>query len=162
MIFQHLITIRPLLLSLALLATLAAGRSVAADPATVTVTVEKAWSRATPPGVPVGAGYLTIRNRGTNDDQLIAASSPIAGEVQVHQSLVVDGEVRMREQGNLVVPAGGTLVLKPGGYHLMLLDLKAPLTAGQRIPVTLRFAKAGTVTAQLLVGKAGAPAPDQN
>lgn len=158
--FPQIISPRQLLLTLAVLATLASGLSVGAD--TATITIEKAWSRATPPGVPVGAGYMTIRNRGQDNDQLIAVSSPAAGAVQVHQSLMVSGEAQMREQKALVVPAGGSLVLEPGGYHLMLLDLKAPLIAGQRVPVTLQFERAGAVTAQLLVGKAGAPGPEQH
>ncbi|MEQ1800993.1 MAG: copper chaperone PCu(A)C [Gammaproteobacteria bacterium] len=160
MSFQRMIIPRPLLLTLALLATLASGLSVGAD--TATVTIEKAWARATPPGVPVGAGYMTIRNRGKDNDQLIAVSSPAAGAVQVHQSLMVNGEAQMREQKALLVPAGGSLVLEPGGYHLMLLDLTAPLVAGKRVPVTLQFEKSGAVTAQLVVDKAGSPAPDQD
>jgi len=160
MSFQRMIIPRQPLLALAVLATLASGLSVGAD--TATVTVENAWSRATPPGVPVGAGYMTIRNRGKDNDHLIAVSSPAAGAVQVHQSLMVNGEAQMREQKALLVPAGGSLVLEPGGYHLMLLDLKAPLVAGKRVPVTLQFEKSGAVTAQLVVGKAGSPAPDQD
>ena len=148
-----------LFLALAIVGVLAWVTEVDAD-RSATVAIEKAWSRATPPGVPVGVGYLTIRNGGPDNDRLIAVSSPVASAVQVHQSLMVAGEAQMREQKNLVVPAGGSLVLEPGGYHLMLLDLKAPLVAGQRVPVTLQFEKAGPVTAQLLVGKPGAPAPE--
>jgi hypothetical protein len=157
---QQVSRTRQLVLVLALLTGLAP--SAPADAHHDTVTVERAWSRATPPGVPVGAGYLTIRNGGPEDDRLVAVSSPAAGEVQIHQSLVVGGQSQMREQKDLRVPAGGSLVLEPGGYHLMLMDLKAPLVAGQRVPVTLQFDKAGTVTAELLVGKAGAPAPAED
>jgi len=149
--------VRRLLLAFTALAVLAPASPVVADEARVTV--ERAWSRATPPGMPVGVGYLTIHNPGAADDQLVAVSSPAAGEVQIHESQMVGDEARMRQHATLLVPAGGTLVLEPGGYHLMLMDLRAPLVVGQRVPVTLTFARSGAVTTELLVGRAGAPAP---
>jgi copper(I)-binding protein len=121
------------------------------------VTIEGAWSRATPPGAKVAAGYLTIRNAGASADRLVAASSPAAARVETHV-IEKQGEIlRMREVKGYEVPAKGSFELKPGGPHLMLVDIKAPLKEGEKLPVTLRFEKAGEVKAELEVRALGAP-----
>jgi periplasmic copper chaperone A len=121
--------------------------------------IEAPWSRATPPGVTTGVAYLTIRNDGAAADRLLAASSPQAESVEIHQTSMVDGEMQMRERQDLPVPPGAVLRFEPGGYHLMLVGLKAPLVAGGRATLTLRFERAGPITVELPVAAAGAPAP---
>jgi copper(I)-binding protein len=123
--------------------------------------IEHPWARATAPGVPVGAGYLTIRDTGGRGDRLVGAASPVAGVVQIHQTTMADGAMQMREQAVLDVPPGGVVVLEPGGYHLMLMQLTGPLVAGGRVPLTLEFARSGRVTIELEVAAPGAPGPDR-
>ncbi|HEY5896033.1 MAG TPA: copper chaperone PCu(A)C, partial [Burkholderiales bacterium] len=114
-----------------------------AAPALAQVTVENAWARATPPGAKIGAGYFTLRNTGTTADRLLAVSSPAAARVETHVT-VKEGDVsKMREVKGYEVPAKGSLELKPGGSHLMFVDIKAPFKEGQHIEALLRFAKAG-------------------
>ena len=114
------------------------------------ITVQDAWSRATPPGAKIAAGYLTIHNAGAAD-RLVSASSPAAEQVQTHVT-IREGEItRMREVKGYDVPARGTLELKPGGAHLMLVNIKAPFKAGTSVPLTLKFEKAGEVKTELQV-----------
>ena len=122
--------------------------------------ISQAWSRATPSGAKTGGGYLTIENKGSAPDRLIAASAEIAGKLQVHEMSVKDGVMTMRplEQG-LAIEPGKTVKLAPGGYHLMLMDLKQPLKQGDKVPVTLEFEKAGKVALSLDVQGVGAQAP---
>jgi copper(I)-binding protein len=126
-----------------------------AAPAMAQVTVEDAWARATPPGAKIAAGYLTIRNAGAAD-RLVAASSPAAEKVETHVT-IKDGDVsRMREVKGYAVPAKGTLQLTPAGSHLMLVNIKAPLEEGEKVPLVLRFEKAGEVKTELAVRPLGA------
>ena len=121
------------------------------------VTVENAWARATPPGAKIAAGYLTIRNAGAAD-RLVSASSPAAEKVETHVT-VKDGDVsRMREVKGYAVPAKGKVELAPGGSHLMLVNIKAPLKEGEKVPLVLRFEKAGEVKTELAVRALGASA----
>jgi periplasmic copper chaperone A len=121
------------------------------------VTIEGAWSRATPPGAKVAAGYLTIRNAGASADRLVAASSPAAARVETHV-IEKQGEIlRMREVKGYEVPAKGRFELKPGGPHLMLVDIKRPLKEGEKLPLVLRFQNAGEVKVELEVRALGAP-----
>ena len=119
--------------------------------------------RATLPGQPVGGGYLTISNGGSADDRLLAVTSPAAGAVDLHQ-MRMDGDV-MRMSAvpdGIVVPAGGSITLEPGGLHLMFSDLAAPLLAGEVVEVTLVFERAGEVVVVLPVLPVGAIAPMAN
>jgi copper(I)-binding protein len=128
---------------------------VAAAPAMAQVRIEDAWARATPPGAKIAAGYLTIRNTGSAD-RLLSASSPAAEKVETHTTMK-DGDIsRMREVKGYEVPANGTLELAPNGAHLMLVNIKAPLKAGDQVPLVLRFEKAGEVKTQLAVRPLGA------
>jgi periplasmic copper chaperone A len=109
------------------------------------IEVTQAWMRATPPGAKVAAGYMTVRNKSAQPDRLVAATSLSAGAVQTHVH-IKDGEIlRMREVKGYDIPAKGALELRPGGAHLMLVDLKQPLKEGDKVPVTLRFERAGEV-----------------
>jgi copper(I)-binding protein len=122
--------------------------------------ITQAWSRATPGGAKIGGGYLTIENKGSAPDRLIGGSADIAGKVEVHEMAMNNGVMTMRplEKG-LAIEPGKTVKLAPGGYHLMMFDLKGPLKQGDKLPVTLEFEKAGKVTVSLDVQGVGAQAP---
>jgi len=112
--------------------------------------------RATVGSIPSSAGYLTIRNNGTDNDWLVAATSDLARKTELHSMTMDNGVMRMRQvEGGIPVPAGGTVTLAPGGFHIMLIGLKAPLHAGQGYDVTLDFRHAGPMT---ITGTAVKPA----
>ncbi len=122
--------------------------------------ISQAWSRATPGGAKVAGGYLTIENKGTASDKLIAVSADIAGKADVHEMAMDNGVMKMRPlDKGLVIEAGKTVKLAPGGYHLMLQELKGPFKEGEKVPVTLEFEKAGKVAISLDVQGVGAQAP---
>lgn len=105
--------------------------------------------RETPPNAPVAAGFLTVTNTGGEDDRLLAATMDpgTVREIQLHEMAMTDGVMRMAPvEGGIDVPAGETVHLEPGGLHLMLMGLAAPMAAGDTHSVTLRFAEAGEVT----------------
>jgi periplasmic copper chaperone A len=134
------------------------GLSFLALPAWAQVSVEKPWSRATPPGAKVGAGFMQLKNAGAAD-RVVGASSPVAGRVEMHVT-VREGEVmKMREVKAFDLPAGGTFELKPGGAHLMLMDLKRPLKKGESVPLTLKLEKGGELKLELPVQELGARSP---
>lgn len=115
-------------------------------PAAGTVSIENAWARATAPGQRVSGGYLSLLNAADRPDQLLGASSPVAGEVQIHQTSMDGGVMRMRHlPDGIELPANGRIEFKPGGAHLMFMQLRGPLEAGATFPVQLRFRDAGTV-----------------
>lgn len=135
------------------LGTLITGQAHAAGP----IGIENARTRATAAAQTVGGGFMTIVNAGKVDDRLVSASSPAAAEVQIHDMKMDEGVMRMRQlTGGLAVPAGGRVELKPRSLHLMFMQLKAPLVAGQTVPVTLQFEKAGSVAVQFRVDAMGA------
>mgnify|MGYP003703826565 FL=1 len=133
--------------------------SVMAQNASVgSIKVENAYTRATAPGQQVAGGFLKIENKGAAD-QLVSASSPTAGEVQLHE-MAMDGNVmKMRQVKDIPVPANGSVELKPGGLHLMFMNIKAPLAAGETVPVKLKFAKAGEMEVKMPVNPTAATAP---
>lgn len=117
--------------------------------------IEHPYVRATVPGQKVAGGFMKIENKGAAD-QLIAASSPVAGEMQLH-TMTMDGNVmKMREVKVIDVPANGSVELKPGGLHLMFMDIKSPLKVGEAVPVKLKFQKAGEVEIKVPVREIGA------
>lgn len=114
--------------------------------------VVEAWVRPTVQGQSSGGGYLRIDNRGGAADRLVGARSPAAVSTELHQ-MSMDGDVmRMRRIDAIDVPAGGSVELKPGGHHLMLTGLKAPLRAGSNLDLVLQFEKAGEVKVRARVG----------
>jgi copper(I)-binding protein len=122
--------------------------------------ITQSWARATPGGAKVGGGYLTIENKGSAPDRLIGGSADIADKVQVHEMAMNNGVMTMRPlDKGLTIDPGKTVKLAPGGYHLMLFDLKSPLKQGDKLPVTLEFEKAGKVKLTLDVQGVGAQAP---
>ena len=113
------------------------------------LTISHPWSRPTAAGMPMGVAYLAIANHGKSADALIAASSPAAARVEIHQTSLVDGVARMRPLTEVPIAAGASVKLEPGGIHLMLVDLKAPLTPGKAMPLTLEFRDAGRISVNL-------------
>ena len=102
------------------------------------------WVRATPPGMPMLAGYVTLANGGDAPVTLVGASSPAVEAVELHRTEIVDGVSRMRAAGELVIAPGESLVLAPGGLHMMLMRPVAPIGAGDTVEVTLDLGAAGT------------------
>ena len=104
------------------------------------------WARATPKSAPVGGGYLTITNMGSEPDRLIGGSTAICKRVEVHEMKMDNGIMKMRELTNgLEIKPGQTVALDPEGYHLMFVGLKQQLKKGQHFKAMLQFAKAGKV-----------------
>jgi copper(I)-binding protein len=145
------------------IAMLLAGANTAALAHSVTVgslTLTDLWTRATPPAAPTAAGYLTITNNGSEADRLIAAASPIAETVQLHTMEMKDGVMSMHPvEGGIEIPAGGSVTLAPGGFHIMFITLKDTLKEGGTVPVTLTFEKAGSVDTFLHIMAIGAKGP---
>lgn len=124
--------------------------------------IDHPWSRPTPPGTPMGAGYMSITNEGSEDAVLESAESPRTGHVSIHESYMHEGIMRMQPvKGGLVIPAGETVELRPHSYHLMLEQLREPLQEGEQIPVVLRFRGMEPLEVELKVEPLdGAPAMD--
>lgn len=111
------------------------------------LTISNNWIRATPPAAMAGGGFLTIENSGTNNDTLISVEFNGAKKSEIHEMKMDDGIMKMRPlYDGIVVPAGGKIELKPGGFHLMFMRLKDQLKDGQTFPVKLTFANAGEIT----------------
>ena len=137
------------------IALMALAGSIQAQEAKVgSIKIENAYVRATAPGQPAAGAFMKIENSGTAD-QLVSASSPAAGEVQLHQMSMEGNVMKMGQVKDIAVPAKGSVDLKPGGYHIMLMNIKAPLRAGETVPVKLKFAKAGEVEVKLPVNAVG-------
>jgi hypothetical protein len=117
--------------------------------------IERPWARATAPGARVAGGYLLIRNQGAAADRLVSASSPASAKVELHVHINDNGIMKMREVPGYDVPAKGAFELKPGGAHLMFVDIKRPFKEGEKVPVKLKFEKAGEVNAEFHVGRLG-------
>jgi copper(I)-binding protein len=121
------------------------------------IEIQAPWSRATPGGADVGAGYLVITNKGTQTDRLLSFVTEVAGQPEMHEMSTEGGVMKMRPlPKGLEIPAGATIKLEPGGYHLMLLKLKKPLVQGQRYKATLVFEKAGSVDVEFEIRALGA------
>lgn len=142
------VTMRTLIFMLILIgsATAAAGELMVVD----------AWVREAPPGATVLAGFLVIQNHSPQDRELVGAESADLGRVELHRTVVEGGVARMLPQQSIPVPAGGQLDLKPGGYHLMLMQPKRPLAEGDSVSLTLRFDDGSTQAVSMPVRKAQA------
>ncbi len=124
------------------------------------LTITQPWARATPPAAVTGAGYLTITNNGTADDILLSVTSDFAEVNEVHEMTMADDRMVMRPlEDGLVIPAGETVVLRPGGFHLMFVQLVDGLVEGTEVPVTLTFETTGTVEINLVVYPIGSDGP---
>jgi copper(I)-binding protein len=145
--------LRPLVVALVL-----AAPAFAHDFSKGSLHIEHPWSRATPKGASVGAGYLVIENRGSAADRFLSVkvSSEIAGRTEMHEMAVTDGVMRMRPLAKGVELAPGkTAKFEPGGLHVMFMNLKRPLEKGQRIKATLVFEKAGEIEVEFTVEAMG-------
>lgn len=125
--------------------------------------LKAAFARATLPNQPVAGAFLSITNVGSEDDVLIGFSSPIAGRGEVHEMKMDGDTMRMRELADgLVIPAGETVELKPGGYHLMFMEIAEPLVEGEMVEGTLEFQNAGSVAIQFAIMGKGAKSMDHS
>jgi periplasmic copper chaperone A len=135
-------------------------QALAHDVTVGTLTLTDLWTRATPPSAPAGGGFLTITNKGDEPDRLIAVSSPGVKTGEIHEMKVEDGVMTMRPlEDGLQIPAHGSVTLAPGGYHLMFVGLEKPFVEGEKLPVTLTFANAGSVDTFLHVEPIGSKGP---
>lgn len=130
---------------------LGGGVAKAADVRAGHLVISGAWSRALPPTVKTGVVYLDVRNDGDSPDALTGMETPIAGNVMIHETKAIDGVMKMAHVMRLEIPAGATISLAPGGYHGMLMDLKAVPRAGESFDVVLHFEKAGDVRVPVAV-----------
>ncbi|QPM91209.1 DUF1775 domain-containing protein [Pseudooceanicola algae] len=123
------------------------------------LTLSGGFARATLPNAPVGGGFLTIENTGAEADRLLSVEMPLAGHSEIHE-MVMQGDVMQMGPlpDGLEIPAGETVSLKPGSFHLMFMDLTGPLTEGDTVTATLTFEKAGTVELPLEIRKINAGA----
>jgi len=131
----------------------------AASPALAQVSIDQPWMRATAPGAKVAGGFMTVSNKGAAPDRLLGAASPVAERVELHVHVHEGGVMKMQQVPAFDIPANGKFVLKPGGAHLMFVDIKRQIKKGETIPVTLKFEKAGEVKAEYAVGGLGATGP---
>src|SRR3954462_11614042 len=121
------------------------------------LTVTSPWTRATPGGAKIAGGYLKIFNNGTSADRFIGAKSDAAAHVEIHEMSMNDGVMKMRPLPNgLEIKPGETVELSSGGYHLMFMDIKQPLKAGDTFKATLQFEKAGPLEVSFNVNALGA------
>lgn len=124
------------------------------------VSVTHPWARATPGSSTIGAAYVEFSGlKGSQGDKLIGASSPAAGRIEIHTHEMANGVMKMRKVDAAGVAAGETRKLAPGGDHLMLFDLKAPLKQGEKIPLTLKFETSGEIPVEAAIESVGAMAP---
>ena len=144
------------LLALSLLIALGGAPAFAQEFKAGDIVIDKAWSRATPKGAEVGAGYLTIHNNGATPERLTGGKADFAN-VEVHEMTTENGVMKMRElKDGLAIPAHGTVTLAPNGYHLMFTGLKAPLATGGVVKATLNFEHAGAIPVEFAVRPVGA------
>jgi copper(I)-binding protein len=133
--------------------------ALAALPAWAQVTVERPWSRATPPGSKIGVGFMQLKNAGAAPERVVGVSSPVAGRVEMHVTIREGDVMKMRQVESFEIPAGGSVELKPGGAHLMLMELNRSLTKGERVPLTLKLESGAEVKTELGVAEMGARHP---
>jgi copper(I)-binding protein len=149
----------PVVLGSLLLLLLLPGAVTAHEYTSHGITVAHPWARATPGGVKIGGAYLEIKAAAGKSDRLVAARSPVAGSAEIHSHTMEGGIARMRRVDGIAVAGGKSLVLAPGGYHIMLTDLKQPLKEGDLLKLTLVFEKAGEIEVEATVEPVGAMGP---
>ncbi len=122
--------------------------------------LEQPWTRATPAGAKIAGGYLAVTNTGSTPDRLLGGTSEVSGKVEIHEMAMKEGVMTMRGlPEGLEIKPGEKTELKPGSYHLMLMDLKRQLKEGESIKATLNFEKAGPVVVEFSVQSVGARTP---
>ena len=136
---------------------LAASTACATDYKAGKLDIIDPWSRATPKGAQVAAGYLKISNTGSTDDRLVGGSSEVAGKLEIHEMTMDNNVMKMRQlKEGLTIKAGQSIELKPGSFHLMFVGLSKPLAAGEHFKAVLQFEKAGAVNVEVDVRAMGA------
>ncbi len=130
------------------------------DASVASVTVKQPWARDSAGRSRVGVAYLTIVNDGIAPDRLLTVSTPAAKRASLHRSVIRDGIARMRLVDTIDIPPGAELALEPGGLHVMLMGLEAPLKRGQSFPLSLVFERAGEIDVEVEVLKPGSMGPD--
>jgi copper(I)-binding protein len=124
------------------------------------IKIAQPWTRATPGGAKVGGGFMTITNTGSTADRLVSIKTDISGVAEMHEMKMVDGVMKMRALGaGITIEPGKTVELKPGGYHIMFVDLKTPIVKAKPVKATLVFEKAGEVQVEFAVAPIGAKSP---
>lgn len=143
-------------------ALLLVGNATADDYTLKALKIDHPFARATPPGATAGGAFLTIENKGAQPDRLVRVASPVAAVVALHQMTMDNGMMKMRATPAIDIKPGDKVELKPGGYHVMLTELKRPLKVGDTFPLRLTFEKAGSIEVSVRVEAIGAsiaPAP---
>jgi len=141
-------------------AQLAGAEADAGDYDVGSIHIAQPWARATPKGASSGAGYMTVTNNGTTPDRMTCVSSDAAAQCQIHSMSMEGGVMKMRPvEGGLEIKPGETITLKPGGLHVMFVDLKHALEQGKMVEAKLKFDKAGTVDVAYPIAAIGAAAP---
>ncbi len=125
------------------------------DDAAGLITVEKAWIRATAPLQTVSGAFMTLVNNSATDYSLVSVSFGGAGAVEIHETSMVDGKMRMRQVNQIDIPANGHAELKPGSFHIMLIGLEKAMKAGVTETLTLTFSDGSQKTVDALVGNSG-------
>jgi hypothetical protein len=139
------------------LVALSAGAAFAEDYKVGALEIDNPWSRAIPKGAKVAAGYMTIKNTGTEPDRLVSGSTPVAGKLEIHEMTMDKGVMKMRPlAAGLEIKPGETVELKPESFHLMLTNLKQPIEKGKPFAASLVFEKAGPVDVEFAVEAVGA------
>lgn len=124
------------------------------------LTIERPWTRATPRSAPVAGGYVKITNKGASPDRLLGGAFAHAGKVEVHEMSDEGGMMRMRQLASgLEIAPGQSVELRPGGYHLMFMELKQGIVAGEKIKGALVFEKAGRIDVEFDAAPLGASSP---
>lgn len=136
------------------------GHAAAADYTVGSLHITQPWARATPKGADNGAAYMTVTNTGNNAERLSCVSSDASAKCQIHEMTMANGVMKMRPvEGGLQIKPGETVTFKPGGYHVMLVDLKAPLQQGKTVEATLKVDAGATAQVVFPIAAIGAPAP---
>ncbi len=137
------------------------GQAAAAEYQLGSLQITQPWARATPRGAASGAAYMTVKNSGSKTAHLNCVSSDAAAKCEIHEMSMAGGVMRMRPvEGGLEVKPGQTVTLKPGGFHMMLTGLKAPLQEGKTLEATLQADGGGTAQVEFPIAPVGAPGPE--
>ena len=126
------------------------------------IRIVEPWARASAGMAMVGAAYLTLENTGATADRLVEAASPVATKTELHTHIVEGDIMRMRAVESIDLPPGEIVQFQPGGLHVMLIGLTAPLQMGEHFPLTLTFAEGGTTTVEVKVLQPGAMEPSRD
>lgn len=152
--------IRLFTLAAAALATVSATVADAKDYTVGAIKISTPWTRVTPPASTVAGGFMTITNTGTTPDTLVGGTAAISARLEVHEMALDGGIMKMRElKPGLVIKPGETVVLKPGSFHVMFMDLKEPIASGKTFKGSLVFEKAGTIEIEYKIEPFGTREP---